>query len=260
MLCDECVPRVRIGSDMMLAKLQLVLDTKSLDFRKASSLQGFLMERIDTGYAELLHRQQMHPYSQAVLAEKGQVIWQISALNQTALEQIVRPMMSVDLIRLHREKHPICILEKHLTTLEDGELLQEFYGKTAEMNLTVEFLAPTAFRQHGRYVILPDVRLICQNLMMRQSVLMERIDMMDEETMEQLVSECMIVRHRIRSMIFPAERTTIPGFVGMVTFRCFGTKTMARYLRLLLRFGEFSGVGIKTGMGMGAIRIRRDEG
>jgi CRISPR-associated endoribonuclease Cas6 len=34
---------------------------------------------------------------------------------------------------------------------------------------------------------------------------------------------------------------------------------MARYLRLLLSFGEFSGVGIKTAMGMGAMRIRRDK-
>lgn len=39
-----------------------------------------------------------------------------------------------------------------------------------------------------------------------------------------------------------------------------GPETMARYVRMLAKFGEFSGVGIKTGMGMGAMKyIRRNE-
>ena len=32
---------------------------------------------------------------------------------------------------------------------------------------------------------------------------------------------------------------------------------MARYLRMLFKFGEFAGVGIKTGMGMGAMKYVR---
>ena len=35
-----------------------------------------------------------------------------------------------------------------------------------------------------------------------------------------------------------------------------GTDTMARYARLLARFGEYSGVGIKTAVGMGALRMK----
>lgn len=34
---------------------------------------------------------------------------------------------------------------------------------------------------------------------------------------------------------------------------------MANYIRLLCRFGEYSGVGIKTSMGMGAIQLHRRE-
>ena len=32
---------------------------------------------------------------------------------------------------------------------------------------------------------------------------------------------------------------------------------MARYARLLMRFGNYSGVGIKTAMGMGAIKLEK---
>jgi CRISPR-associated endoribonuclease Cas6 len=37
---------------------------------------------------------------------------------------------------------------------------------------------------------------------------------------------------------------------------------MARYARLLFKFGQYSGIGIKTSMGMGAYRLiekRRNE-
>ena len=45
-----------------------------------------------------------------------------------------------------------------------------------------------------------------------------------------------------------------------MTIRVSGTKTMANYAHLLLRFGEYSGVGIKTGMGMGAVkRVEKEK-
>ena len=40
-----------------------------------------------------------------------------------------------------------------------------------------------------------------------------------------------------------------------MSVRIHGTDTMSRYARLLFRFGEYSGVGIKSSIGMGAMRI-----
>lgn len=48
--------------------------------------------------------------------------------------------------------------------------------------------------------------------------------------------------------------------LGNICIHIKGPETMARYVRMLAKFGEFSGVGIKTGMGMGAMKyIRRNE-
>lgn len=45
-----------------------------------------------------------------------------------------------------------------------------------------------------------------------------------------------------------------------MTIKVTSTDTAAKFIRLLLEFGEYSGVGIKTGLGMGAIQIvRRDN-
>ena len=84
--------------------------------------------------------------------------------------------------------------------------------------------------------------------------------MFDEETLEALVEQSEIVRYRLQTIPFPLEKIKITGFVGNICIHVKGPETMARYIRMLLEFGEFSGVGIKTGMGMGAMRyIRRNE-
>ena len=135
------------------------------------------------------------------------------------------------------------------------ELLEEFYTKEAGKYFRIEFLTPTAFKQRGRFVIWPDVRLVYQSLMNKYSAILSETDMYDEETLEQLVESSELAEYRLRSVKFPMEGIVIPAFCGTITIRMRGTNTMARYLRMLLRFGEYSGVGIKTAMGMGAVRM-----
>ena len=64
-----------------------------------------------------------------------------------------------------------------------------------------------------------------------------------------------ITWYRLQTILFPMEKINITGFVGNISIRVHGPETLARYVRLLLRFGEFSGVGIKTGNGNGGHAI-----
>ena len=91
-------------------------------------------------------------------------------------------------------------------------------------------------------------------------VFSEAFDMFDEETLEALVEQSEIVRYRLQTVPFPLEKVQITGFTGSICIHIRGPETMARYLRMLFKFGEFAGVGIKTGMGMGAMKyVRRNE-
>ncbi len=80
--------------------------------------------------------------------------------------------------------------------------------------------------------------------------------MCDQETLGQLTENSSIEKYRLRSTCFPLEGVKIPAFMGELGIYISGTETMARYARLLFRFGEYAGVGIKTAMGMGALRIK----
>ena len=241
----------------MLARLTLSLEEK-LNYRQTSLLQGVLMENIESTYAEYLHRKKMHPYSQYVMPDTGGrgAWWVVQTLNREAYENIIEPLMTCgDKLTLkHGGERQLTINDRKKEIMAKADLLRDFYAKVAPHKFRLQFLTPTAFRQKGRYVILPDIRLMCQNLMMKYSAASDKMEMADDDALEQMATEIFITRHLLRSAVFSAEKQNIPGFVGEVTLCCHGAETMARYLRMLLAFGEFAGVGIKTAMGMGAMK------
>ena len=77
----------------MLARLSLQLDTDQINFQKASVMQGVLLKSIDEEYAEKMHQQGYHPYSQYI--EKGSTSskWIINTLNEEAYNKIIMRLL-----------------------------------------------------------------------------------------------------------------------------------------------------------------------
>lgn len=241
----------------MLAKLRLQLDANDINYYKSSNLQGVLMESISPDYAAFLHSQQMHPYSQSVINVDEKTYWTINALNREAYENILLPLNET-ISEIHLKSNidkTIAIADKSITTIKRADLLKEFNTVPADRYFKLSFATPTAFKQDGKYLILPDLRCIFQNLMLRYSYISNEIDLFDEDTLDQLTHDSLITGLRISGRRFPMERVYIPGFVGEITVKCTGANTMARFIRLLLRFAEYSGIGIKTAVGMGAVAL-----
>lgn len=246
----------------MLAKLTMKLLTEGADFGyyQSSNLQGVLMNQLEGGYAEELHAPGLKPYSQYV-AGGDPPEWTVSVLTQEDYQKMILPLLDPAFAEFELEKKGIHIriLSKELRTIRKKELLDEFYADQYSRYLNLEFLTPTAFKSSGRYIIMPEVRLIYQSLMNKYSAASEDMDMYDEDTLEQLTGCSEIIRYRLKSTVFPLEGVKIPSFKGELCIRITGTAAMARFARLLARFGEYSGVGIKTAIGMGAIRIKNGE-
>ena len=242
----------------MLAELRMKLDADTTEFGyyQSSNMQGVLMERIESGYAEQLHISCLKPYSQYITGG-SQKEWVIHTLSQEAYQEIICPLLDrafTDFTIEKKDMH-IKICSKELKTVSKKELLDEFYSDTYERYINLEFLTPTSFKSGGSYINMPDVRYIYQSLMNKYSAASDDMDMYDKETLEQLVSSSKIIRYKLKSALFPLEGVKIPSFVGEMCIKTTGTSTMAKYARLLARFGEYSGVGIKTAIGMGGLRI-----
>ena len=214
------------------------------------------MERVNREYAESVHIMGLHPYSQFVSSKDG-LTWTIRTLNADAYKGIIEPLLSPDFngFDLKAKDLHIDILSKSITSKSYESLMNTFNSDESERFIKVEFESPTAFKRDSNYVFMPDTRLIFGSLMRKYSAASSSTDMTDEETLQYIADHSMVTDFRIRSTRFPLEGIKVPSFMGEITIKFSGTDTMARYSKMLLEFGEFSGVGIKCGMGMGAIKI-----
>ena len=239
----------------MYAELKMELDNETLDYKQSSNLQGVIMEHIEEEYAETLHQSNLKPYSQCVVKQDDKRIWYIRTLTQEAYKKMIIPLSQLNEFEIKNGQIHANIVRRDFESRAENELLKEFYEIPANRFLNLTFQTPTAFKSDGKYVFYPDIRMIYQSLMMKYTASSEEMDMIDEDTLEQLTQNSEIVRYHLRSMSFPLEGVNIPGFVGSIRLKIKGTDTMARYARMLMKYGQYSGVGIKTAMGMGAIRL-----
>ena len=241
--------------------LTIELNTKTIDFRKSSCFQGALFELMDSNYVSFLHIQNRHPYSQYVYRDNERVFWNICTCDEEAGKHMIDLMLddSIQEIHLKKEKEPITFLSKQLRTVSQKQLMDRFYNIPAEKYIEIKILTPMSFKSYGKYVNYPDLRLIYQSLMNKYDAILTDTSMFDEATLDMLTEGSEIIKYNLRSYLFPVQGIKIPSFLGSMVIKVTGTDTAAKFIRLLFEFGEYSGVGIKTGLGMGAIQIIRRE-
>lgn len=244
----------------MLAELKMELKCdQKLGAYNGSQTQGVLMRKIDSDYAEILHQQKTHPYSQSVYYEDGKTYWSVRTLTEEAYDRILMKLMlsSFQEFTLEKLDAKVEVVSKEIKTLKDEDLLKEFNSSDILRHIHVDFITPTSFKSGTRYVNYPDFRLMFQNLMNRYDSVNSEFGMRDYETLMQLVDSVYLGAYNLRSDRFPIEHININAFKGSMNIKFENnTATLARYLRLLFRFGEFSGIGIKTSAGMGKIECR----
>lgn len=234
-------------------RMQLKTDADQFGYFQSSNMQGILMEVIDPQYAAYLHTLSYNPYSQAIVG-RDEKAWCVRTTSQEAYERILLPLQGKSSFTVEKKEIHLEVTARTLTQESKQRLLDMFYEGEAQSVFSIEFETPTAFKSDGKYVIFPTPRLIFQSLMNKYSASFADMDMYDEDTLHQLETEAEIVEYRLRSCVFPIEGIKIPSFLGTIKIRLKGSNTMKKYAGMLLHFGEYSGVGIKTAMGMGAMK------
>ena len=226
----------------------------------ASLMQGVLMEKIDPVYAEYLHMTGAHPYSQNIQVKDNLIYWNVNALSDEAEQHLIQPLLNNDdpsFFLSHRQE-TLKIIDKTIKKCSYDELVHKYYFGNNSRNLTLQFLTPAGFKQSGRYCIFPTGRLIFQSLMQRYDAGAEDSSIFSEELVEEFEQYTEITDYKLRSVRFSMEGVKIPSFVGECTIRIRGPQQMVNVAHMLAHYGEFSGVGIKTGLGMGALSVREN--
>lgn len=245
----------------MLAKLDLKLkSTEKISYQMSSLFHGFLMERIPEEYAAYLHQSRLHPYTQHLEMREKEWHWIICGLNETAAQYIIKDaVLDLNSLELRKKQLQIDIIGRDYSERKQKELSDFFYTTQSERYTELHFLTPTAFKRSGSYLFYPDIRCLYQSLMNKYDAVTADESMIDEEVLTHLCENTQIIRYDLKSVYFYLEKARIPAFIGKIMLKLSGTQTMANFARLLFEFGTYSGVGIKTALGMGAYRILGNE-
>ena len=229
----------------------------SLRYIPGYALQGILMGQIDADFASELHTQGLNPYSQHLNISRDGVYWIIHTLTSEAGQKIIEPLASSGFTGFHLDclNKDISISEKSRIQIPLKDLVSRYYFERSERIFRIHFITPTAFKSGGEYVFHPDLRLFIGSLMRKHSFICENNGEEDTETLEYLVENTKIMRYNLESMYNRIASVRLPAFSGYIIIKSSGPQQLVNYLHFLLRFGEYSGVGIKCAIGMGAIEI-----
>lgn len=246
----------------MLAKLEVRLKSaQRLDYGISSLMQGVLMEHIEPQYAEELHKSALNPYSQHLEFADGELCWIITTFTKEAKEKVIEPILEDNAAEFYL-KHKETALEVVGKTLEIKaykQLLQETFFGSSKPYLNMAFITPTAFKVDGRYQFYPTLPHIFKSLMKRHDSIAGNTEVYSEDLIKQIEEKLEVTRYHLRSTRFDLEGVKIPSFVGEISIRMHGTNQFSNLIHMLAEFGAYTGVGIKTSIGMGAIKLVQNK-
>lgn len=222
-----------------------------------SLFHGSLMELVPPETADMLHTMELRPYSQYVYwdKERQQEFWRIGTLNDWAYSQLIPPLKEQPRLELKQKEIPVELGELRLVKEADPQQMVSEAVQKEKVPLSIHWQTHSvmSFKQDGRYVILPDAQLLVQNLLRRWNVFFPEVKLEAPDLAEQMARHCRLSQYQLRSQLYGVNGARIYGCTGEMTYQVFGYDMLKRLHGLLAAFAEFSGVGIKTALGMGAV-------
>lgn len=246
--------------------LQLFIESNENinEVKLSTYLHGMLMNSIEDEYADEMHQQSLKPYSTYCLWLGGNVYeWTINLLTERAIKNFGLFFNRPNFEKLNLNAlsdATIKVLDIKIEEFSESALANLFYNEDTNNSWEIEILTPTAFKRDGEYFYFPDPKLIIQSAMIKYSTAFEGETIFDQTMLDEMMRYIRVTNFKIRSKPFYVHGNYVPGFVGKLSLKVTKNNTLARYIHQLLRFAEYSGIGIKSTMGMGAVNLKIFKG
>lgn len=215
-------------------------------------LYSWLLENLPEEFGELLHQQSLTPVAQYLLPEGDRAVWTVSLLGEYAVETASALLERLPQVTLHTDTYQAELLG--CTELASVRaVLDAAEALPPENRVTLQLRTPTAFKQNGRYMIFPQERLILQSLMAKWDTVFPEYPLQDPDAMQLLEQGLRICDYRLRSARYGLKGNRIPGFCGELTLEANLSAPMRQLWNCLCVLAPYSGIGIKTALGMGGV-------
>ena len=221
-----------------------------------SIFHGALLERLEPALANALHQQTMRPYRQTVFWDKKrkQSFWQLGIFNDEAEQGIISALRQSPRLYLKQQGYEVQ-LGSFSCQADTVEHIFQQCSSVAGAEIT--FCSTTGFKRNGAYVLFPESALLYHSVILRWPLLASKV--LEPSLEEMLDYYTIIQRYDLHTTLFSVDGRSIPGFAGTIGLRFCGTKEINQIAAALLCCAVYTGIGLKTALGMGAVRVRIKE-
>lgn len=224
--------------------------SQRLKSEPAVKIQGAMMKSIPSEYAEKLHISGYHPYSVYVIPYGSGYIIRVSVMNEDAME-IIRGMSSLNEIKLYGTGEAILITDrKPYEPLPAEKLGSELTGRGCR----IEFLTPAMIKTGGRPCAKPDVPAYFYSVIQKYNAFENAA--VSYEAFLEAFSASVMEDYELKSAKYNVSGHIFPGMVGYCDIIFPRDSEQSSLLKRIFSYAEYSGVGGKTGMGMGAFGVQ----
>lgn len=219
----------------------------------AYRLYAWMLEQVPPSYGEQLHIEGETPISQYLYFNRDlqQNLWTVSLLNDQMIE-IFGPVLD----QLHTiQLHGLClsVVLQHVREETISNLVGCEKGISNNRRTRLYFAAPTAFKSDGRYGIFPQERWLLQSMVKKWNQVCPNMPLEDADALILLEKGLHIVDYSLRTVRYSLKGIKIPAFVGNIVMESRLSAPLQEIWQLLVALAPYSGIGIKTTLGMGGV-------
>lgn len=216
----------------------------------AYPLYAAMLERAPREFAARLHESTVTPVSQYLRGD----LWQVSLFGAGSIETLSPILEGLDEVFLRRDRTRVTLEQAGFRRIDSVDDLLEHPVLDRG---SLSFRTPTAFKSAGVYQLLPTQRLVLQSLILKWNGCFGDVCPIEDDGggLEALAEGLCYRSLRLDSTEFAMKHTRIPGVLGQIAFENRLSGFHKQLANALLAFGTYSGVGIKTTLGMGGLEI-----
>ena len=235
-------------------KITLEIKEKLPSSAIAYPLYAWLLSHISKETGDALHEQGLRPISQYVYREGEHIRWVVNLLNDEAAELFGPILERESAALIHQGVIPFG--EHRTETIESAQcLLGRARNMDAGNRFALDMVTPTAFKQSGRYAIFPQESLMLQSLITRWGLCFPEFPLDDPDAMQAILAGLHVVDYRLHTARYTMKQTKIPSFMGRVMLEGHLPVPLMEIVKTLYVFAPYAGMGIKTALGMGGVRL-----
>lgn len=239
----------------MLAQINMELESKELNTNMASLFHGYLMENIDPAYTEYFHYNTTNPFTSCIFkdAKEDKFFWRVTTFSQKAYDMLMSYFSKGILEKIYLKNKDLEINVKSFSIQKKS--YEDLFLEATERK-RIKLISPTSFKSNGITHIFPNISTLISGVIAKINQHSETAELEDKKIVDELLEKVYIKDYNLRTKVFHLEGIKIKGFIGTMDLAIKGEdRTLANILNFLILMSEYTGLGIKTSLGMGGVKV-----